>query len=74
MKTPIDLSQLGQNIVYLKPVATDSLPAEVQEQAGTLDTIFAVHNGEGQQVAFVADRAIASHLAAKNKMQLATVH
>lgn len=74
MKTPVDLAQLGQNIVYLKPVATDSLPADVQEQAGDLDTIFAVHNGDGEQVALVANPAIASHLADQHQMQLVTVH
>lgn len=74
MHTPYDLKDLGQNIVYLRPVATADLPAEVQEQAGDTETLFAVHNGEGEQVALVADPTVASHLAAEHSMRLVTLH
>ena len=74
MQTKFDLEGLSQNIVYLKPVSTADLPADVREQAGDIDTVFAVHNGEGAQVALVANPLIASHLAAEHNMQLVTLH
>ena len=74
MFTKKDFADLGQNIVYLKPVATSDLPAEVQEQAGDLETLFAVHNTKGEQVALVASEGIASHLADEHHMQLVTLH
>ncbi len=74
MHTKIDLEGLGQNIVYLKPVATADLPDDVRKEAGGIETVFAVHNGEGAQVALVANPLIASHLAAEHNMQLVTLH
>ena len=74
MFTKQDFADLGENIVYLKPVATQDLPDDVQEQAGELETLFAVHNTKGEQVALVASEGIASHLAAEHDMQLVTLH
>ena len=74
MQTPYDLKDVGRNIVYLKPVATADLPADVQEQAGDQETLFALHNGNGEQVALVASPRIASHLAAEHSMELVTLH
>lgn len=69
-----DLTAFGGNIIYLRPVATADLPDEVREKAGTLETLFAVHNTKGEQVALVADRDVAGKLAQANDMQLVTVH
>ncbi len=74
MNTPYDLEGLSKKIVYLKPVATADLPAEVRAQAGDTKTVFAVHNGEGEQVAIVANPMIASHLAQEHHMELVTLH
>lgn len=76
MFTKIDLQHLGQNIVYLKPVEIADLPDDVQAQAqaGDIKTLFAVHNTKGEQVALVASRGIATHLAAEHHMQLVTLH
>ena len=74
MFTKKDFADLGQNIVYLKPVATADLPDEVRAQAGDLKTLFAVHNTKGEQVALVASEGIATHLAAEHHMQLVTLH
>ncbi|MEY1556757.1 DUF1150 family protein [Yoonia sp. R2331] len=74
MHAKIDLDGLSQKIVYLKPVATADLPDEVRAQAGDTQIVFAVHNGDGEQVALVANPAIASHLAAEHQMQLVTLH
>jgi len=69
-----DLNDIGANIVYLRAVATVDLPDDIREQAGSLDVLFAVHNTKGEQLALVANAAIAGDLAAANNMQLVTVH
>lgn len=74
MYTKQELKSLSANIVYLKPVETSDLPEDVQEQAGDLDTLYAVHNGKGEQVALVASEAIADHLAEQNNLQVVTLH
>jgi hypothetical protein len=60
--------------VYLKSVAVADLPDELRAQAGDLTTVFAVHNGKGEQVALVAHPSIASHLAQEHDMQLVRLH
>ena len=74
MNTKYDLSALPGNVVYVKPVAVADLPEDVQEQAGELDTLFAVHNAEGEQLALVANRHMAFALARQNDMAPVTVH
>ncbi len=74
MNTKFDLSQMSANIVYLKPMNTADLPDEVRDQAGDMERIFAVHNGEGEKVAYVADLTFASHLAAENNVEIVPLH
>ena len=75
MNVKYDLKGLSRNIVYLKPVDVADLPDEVQAQVEDgLETLFAVHNGEGHQVALVADREIAAHLAYEHDMRIVTLH
>lgn len=74
MDTKFDLDKIGQNIVYVKPVLTADLPIEVQHQIGDLTKIYAVHNAAGEQLALVADRKLAFHLAREHKMQPVTLH
>ena len=74
MLTKQDLQTFGPKMIYLKPVATADLPDEVRAEAGELETLFAVHNNVGEQVALVADRRIASHLAKEHKMELVSLH
>jgi hypothetical protein len=69
-----DLTVLGAEFVYVKPVAVASLPESLREQAGELETIFAVHDAEGQQLALVADRDLAFVLARQYDRVPLTVH
>jgi hypothetical protein len=69
-----DLAALGADFVYVKPVAVASLPENLREQAGELETIFAVHDAEGQQLALVADRDLAFVLARQYDRVPVTVH
>jgi len=74
MNTRIDLSALGKDLVYVKPVAVADLPDEVREQAGDLEQLFAVHNAEGEQLALVANRNLAFMLARQHDMRPRSVH
>ncbi len=74
MDHKVDFDQLSGRIVYVKPVAVADLSDDLKEQAGSLETIFSVHDAEGQQLALVADRAMAFELARKHDMRPLTVH
>jgi hypothetical protein len=74
MNMKYDLKTLGQDIVYVKPVLTADLPDEVRAEIGDLREVFAVHNTKGEQLALVADRKLAFHLARENHMRPVTVH
>ena len=74
MNTKYDLKDFGQNIVYVKPVLVADLPADMQTEVGDLEQLFAVHNAAGEQLALVANRKLAFHLARENDMQPMTVH
>ncbi len=68
-----DTSQ-DRAIVYVRAVKVDELPAEVRDQAQGLETIYAVHNADGEQLALVRDRALAYSLARQNDMKPVAVH
>ena len=74
MNSKVNLENLGAKAVDVKAVAVAELPEAVREQAGELTTIFAVHNAKGEQLALVANRAMAFELARKNDMRPYTVH
>ncbi len=61
-------------IVYVRPVAVADLPAEVQEQAEGLETIYAVHRADGLRVALVKDRALAFTISRQNDLTPVNVH
>ena len=74
MNVKYDLSAMGPDIVYVKTVAVDTLPAEVQEKVPGLDVLFAVHDTAGTQLALVADRNLAFVLARQHDKTPVTVH
>lgn len=74
MNTKYDLRAMSSDIVYVKPVRVSDLPDDVQEHAGDLTTIFAVHDAQGQQLALVANLKLAYHLARENDMRPVTLH
>lgn len=74
MNAKLNLDALSGKIVYVKPVEVSDLPEDLREQAGTLTTIFAVHDAEGAQLALVADRRMAFALARHHHMHPVTVH
>lgn len=63
-----------QAIVYVRPVKVTDLPEDVRAQAVGLDTLYAVHSEEGEQLALVRDRKLAYVLARQNNMVPVAVH
>jgi hypothetical protein len=75
MNTPFNgLPQGGDRIVYVRPVAVEDLPDEVRAQMGELETIYSVHGADGRQLALVADRKLAFHLAREHDFTPVSVH
>lgn len=74
MNMKFDLSAFGPDIVYVKPVATSSLPQAVRDQIHGLDQVFAVHDTAGVQLALVADQKLAFALARQHDKVPVTVH
>ena len=74
MNTPYQWPETDRQIVYVKAVDVASLPKDVQDKAGELQQLYAVHDAHGQQLALVADRRMAFVLARQNDMQPVTVH
>jgi len=64
----------GQPIVYIRPVAVADLPAELRAQVEGLETLYAIGNEEGQQLALVKDRKLAFIVARQNDMTPVSVH
>ncbi len=74
MNTKFDLEKIGEDMVYVKPITVADLPEEMRDQVGDLQELFAVHNASGEQLALVANRKLAFHLARENDMQPVTLH
>ena len=74
MDTKFEFADMGDRVVYVKSVPVSDLPQDVRAAAGDRDTLFAVHDSEGQQLALVAEREMAFVLARQNDMKPVTVH
>ncbi|SHH98354.1 DUF1150 family protein [Marivita hallyeonensis] len=75
MNTPFDFKDADQsNLVYVRPVAVADLPADVQDEVGNQETIYAVHRADGERLALVKNRKLAFMLARQNDLSPVTVH
>lgn len=63
-----------QPIVYIRAVNVADLPQDMQEQAMGHETLYAVHNADGERLALVRDRSLAFVLARQNDMEPVAVH
>lgn len=61
-------------IVYIRPVAVDSLPDALREQIGDVETVYSVHRMNGEQLALVTDRKLAFELARQHDLAPVSVH
>lgn len=68
------LTPTPDNIVYVREVSAEDLPEEMQDQIAGHDKLFAVHSGEGERLAVVADRTMAFVLARQNHLSPVAVH
>lgn len=75
MNTPFNGLPAGADrIVYVREVAVVDLPDEVRAQIGDADVIWSVHGADGRQLALVADRNLAFHLAREHDFTPLSVH
>ncbi len=75
MDTKVDLDLMGENpIVYVRPVKVADLPEEIRQQVMDVETLYAVHDESGAQLALVKDRRLAFVLARQNHMDPVAVH
>lgn len=74
MNSERNLSAMGENMVYFKSIRVEDLPQDVQDKAGDLTTLCAVHNHEGEQIALVATPRLAVHLAREHDMTPVSLH
>lgn len=65
---------VAENTVYIRQVATSTLPQELQEQLSDVDSLYAVHDAEGERLALVRDRKMAFVLARQNELMPVSVH
>ena len=75
MNTKQSLSHLDDGrVVYVRAVRAADLPAELRNQIGGLETLYAVHRADGERLALVKDRRLAFVLARQNDLAPVTVH
>jgi hypothetical protein len=75
VNTPFNGLPQGTNrIVYVREVAVEDLPEDVREHMGELDVVWSVHGVDGRQLALVADRTLAFHLAREHDFTPVSVH
>jgi len=69
-----NFADFDRNLVYVKEVSAATLPEDVRAEAGDVETVFAVHNAQGDLIALVANRKLAFHIARENEMVPVTLH
>ena len=65
---------LGKRTVYVRPVAVADLPDEIRREAAGIETLYAVHDTDGERLALVRDRDMAFVLARQNDLAPVHVH
>ncbi|MGN7870882.1 hypothetical protein PARHAE_02805 [Paracoccus haematequi] len=60
--------------VYIRQVETSTLPIEVRKQLEGIDSLYAVHDADGERLALVKERSLAFLLARQNELTPVSVH
>lgn len=63
-----------ERIVYIRPVAVSGLPDDLRAQLPGLETIYALHDTQGERIALVRNRQMAFALARQNDLAPVNVH
>lgn len=75
MDTKFDFGGIdAENIVYIRQVETRTLPQEIRQQLPGVDSMYAVHDSDGERLALVKERALAFMLARQNELTPLSVH
>ena len=68
------MPKAGDRIVYVRAVDVADLPDYLREQADGLTQIYAVHRGNGDRLALVANKGLAFALAREHDFAPVSVH
>ena len=75
MDTKFDFGGIdAEKTVYIRQVETSTLPHEIQEQLEGIDSMYAVHDADGERLALVKERSLAFMLARQNELNPVSVH
>lgn len=75
MNTKFDFGGIdAENTVYIRQVETRSLPRELRDQLQGIDSMYAVHDADGERLALVRDRSLAFMLARQNELCPVSAH
>lgn len=69
-----NLPESVRPIVYVRPVKTDDLPAELRAQLGGVDVVYSVNRPDGERLALVVNRDLAFVLARQHDLAPVSVH
>ena len=68
------LAAQTSKIVYVRPIAVAGLTDELRDQIGEVETVYAVSDAAGAQLALVVNRDLAFALARQHDMAPVSVH
>ena len=75
MDTKFDFGGIdADKTVYIRQVETSTLPQEIRQQLQGIDSMYAVHDADGERLALVKERALAFMLARQNELTPFSVH
>ncbi len=69
-----DQKKTERPIVYIRKVAVQDLPQDVQDKAKGLTSLYAIGGENGEQLALVRDRDLAFVVARQNDFRPVSVH
>lgn len=75
MDTEFDFGGIdAEKTVYIRQVETSTLPREIRDQLTGIDSMYAVHDTDGERLALVKDRSLAFILARQNELTPVSAH
>lgn len=74
MNTRYDFSKTGDDLVYIRAVQAEDLPAEIRDHAEITGEVYAIHGSNGACLGLAPNRQMAFHLARSNDLAPVSVH
>lgn len=66
--------ETDERIVYVRPVKAEELPEELRAQVQDIQSLYAVHDKDGERLALVQGRRLAFAMARENDYAPVNVH